>query len=154
MWSDVRFLHAHALYDNRGYRIFSSRILDDPDRIVEYGMSMDIQNRPPEADPLTKELKESIKMINFNDAEKNPDLMHKIRYVGIVIYDPRKFLSSKNNIEQKEFDIRLLFVEVREIKSDEIKIFVGSADTPIGFFHQIAGGIFHPACFARVNVSV
>ncbi|MBI3557608.1 MAG: GNAT family N-acetyltransferase [Deltaproteobacteria bacterium] len=61
LWSDVRLVHGHALYRRRGYQIFASRILGDPDKSVEFGMRRLLATPPqPAQDPLTQPLTENL----------------------------------------------------------------------------------------------
>jgi putative acetyltransferase len=91
LWSDVRFTDAHRLYWKRGYQIFSSRVLADPDRSVEFGMERDLRCSGAARSRLASGLLSSSREAPTDalSAGVDPDLAHKARMALAGILDCR-----------------------------------------------------------------
>lgn len=123
LWSDFRFCHAHALYRNRGYRIFSSRTIDDPDRSVEFGMKRDLRAAAARAsEPLTENLQASLRWLEENQLRQDPALLHQARFAAAGILDSR-------TLAQPVPELQELFAG----QSGTIEAWVGEARTVVGF---------------------
>jgi GNAT superfamily N-acetyltransferase len=46
IWSDKRFTDAHRLYERHGARVVGERVHDDPDESHEWGLVLDLTDRP------------------------------------------------------------------------------------------------------------
>jgi putative acetyltransferase len=143
LWSDVRFTHAHAMYRKRGYRIFGSRVLEDPDRSVEFGMARDLACAPAFAgDPLHEELREMIQTVPQSSARANPELWHKALHTAAGMLDPRKLVAAGRMRGAAH-----ALPELHELPvADPAVLHVAARRTIVGFTARDGGVLWHPSC--------
>lgn len=126
LWSDLRFTHAHTLYRRRGYRIFGSRILADPDRSVEFGMSRALGEAPCLAtDALNATLRASTREVPWHEAHHDEALWRTALFAAAGILDARPAHELPDPAE--------VFARDLQPEPDEIHLIVAGANVVLGF---------------------
>ena len=150
LWSDVRFYHAHHLYRYRGYQIFGSRTIDDPDRSVEFGMARDLtQPRLRAENPFTTELAQSIRPISIAEAKQNPVLWHQALFTVAGIIDSRNLVGGGRITGDAHHlpELMEVFKNQKPTPDANVVLHVGSSNTVTRFeranpFELVT----HPSC--------
>jgi hypothetical protein len=156
LWSDFRFTHGHTMYRERGYRVFGSREIADPDRSVEYGMERDLARpaAPPEdGDSLTGALRGSIRAVPLEKIAHDSSLWRRAQFAAAGIVDPRTLLSKGKPVHELPHPSIVFGPDALKGTAARIDCLVGDTETVVGFRRALGTDtiasieeVIHPSC--------
>lgn len=141
LWSDVRFIHAHKLYRKRGYQTSDCRILDDPDKSIEYGMGKTLNTPAQWAESaLIETLKENLQWTPLQKLSR--EQLYIAQHIVAGMLDTRNFVE-----ENRLSGDAITLPQINEIfyqTPDSIDVLVYQA--MIAGFRSLKETHIHPSC--------